>query len=45
MANLTVSLPENCKVDDLLKYTAEVSDIDHIDPFLIDFCVVVDSPN
>jgi len=42
IANLTVALPEDCKVGDLLKYTVEVNDISRVNPFLITFYVLVD---
>ena len=42
IANLTVALPEDCKVGDLLKYTVEVNDVSRVDPFLITFYVLVD---
>jgi len=42
IANLTVALPEDCKVGDLLKYTVEVDDISRVNPFLIIFYVLVD---
>lgn len=42
MANLTVSLPEESKEGDLLKYIVEVNDITRVEPFLIEFYVVVD---
>ena len=41
IANLTVALPENCKVGDLLKYKVEVNDISRVNPFLITFYVLV----
>jgi len=44
IANLTVALPEDCKVGDLLKYTVEVDDISRVNPFLIIFYVLVDPP-
>lgn len=44
IANLTVALPEDCKVGDLLKYTVEVNDISRVNPFLITFYVLVDHP-
>jgi len=44
IANLTVPLPEDCKVGDLLKYKVEVNDISRIAPFLITFYVLVDPP-
>lgn len=44
IANLTVTLPEDCKVGDLLKYTVEVNDISRVNPFLITFYVLVDPP-
>jgi len=44
IANLTVSLPEDCKVGDLLEYVAEVNDISRVNPFLIEFYVIVDPP-
>jgi len=43
-ANLTVSLPEDVKIGDLLKYTVEVNDINRINPFIINFYVAVDPP-
>jgi len=42
IANLTLALPEDCKVGDLLKYTVEVNDISRVNPFLITFYVLVD---
>ena len=44
IANLTVALPEDFKVDYLLKYTVEVNDISRVNPFLITFYVSVDPP-
>ena len=44
IANLTVSLPEGSKVGDLLKYVVEVNDISRVNPFLIEFYVIVDPP-
>jgi len=44
MANLTVSLPEDCKIGDLLRYTVEVNDITRVTPFSIEFYVKVDPP-
>lgn len=44
IANLTVSLPHDAKVGDLLRYTVKISDIEHINPFLMDFYVIVDPP-
>jgi len=44
IANLTVALPEDCKVGDLLKYTVEVNDISRVNPFFITYYVLVDPP-
>ncbi len=44
IANLTVSLPEDCKVGDFLEYTVEVNDISRVNPFLVAFYVLVDPP-
>jgi len=44
IANLTVGLPENPKIGNLLKYIAEVDDISRVNPFLITFHVLVDPP-
>ncbi len=44
IANLTLDLPEDCKVGDLLKYMVEVNDISRVNPFLITFYVSVDPP-
>jgi len=44
IANLTVALPEDSKINDLLKYTVEVNDVSRVGPFLITIHVLVDPP-
>lgn len=42
IATLTISLPDNSKIGDLLLFHSEVTDISRIEPFFNDFCVKVD---
>jgi len=44
IANLTVALPEDSKIGNLLKYTVEINDVSRVNPFLITFHVLVDPP-
>jgi len=42
--NLTVELPKNADVGDLLKYTVEVNDVSRTNPIKIEFYVLVEPP-
>jgi len=42
--NLTVELPENVKVGDIIKFLVEVDDVSRVNPFPIIFYVKVDPP-
>jgi len=44
IANLTVELPENVHIGDLIEFLAEVNDNMRVDPFLNKFYVIVDPP-
>ncbi len=42
IANLTIQLPEDSKIGDLIEYSLEINDISRSDPFLSKFFVIVD---
>jgi len=44
IANLTVSLPRESKVGDSLKYIVKVNDINRVEPFMIEFYILVNPP-
>jgi len=44
LATLTVQLPEGVKVNDILYFKTEVTDISRIDPFYNEFYVLVEAP-
>ena len=44
IATLNVELPEEAKIGDILKFTSTIRDINQIDPYIIDFFVIVTDP-
>lgn len=44
IANLTVELPENVRINENLEFLVKVNDITRLEPFLLRFYVIVDPP-